>query len=153
VAVMMVQPDGYFVAFLYMIVMLSLNFHFRFWVALRFQQLLFQRKFGRAGSVEEMFINSRLFVWAYHSDSVENLFGSVIPNEPSWQEMRALGMGFWYASIPQLRARVMFGPVLFRILLCVLYEEISQNKNLEIIAFLVNADCMMLQEKLGFLVS
>lgn len=55
-------------------------------------------------------INSRLFVWAYHSDSVENLFGSVIPKEPSWQEMRALGMGFWYASIPQLRARVMLGP-------------------------------------------
>ncbi|PNY04245.1 hypothetical protein L195_g000661 [Trifolium pratense] len=78
----------------------------RFWVALRFQQLLFQRKFGRAGSVEELFINSRLFVWAYHSDSKENLFGSVVPNEPSWQEMRALGMGFWYANIPQLRARM-----------------------------------------------
>lgn len=78
----------------------------RFWVALRYQQLLFRRKFARAASVEEMIINSRLFVWAYHSDSVENLFGSVIPNEPSWQEMRALGMGFWYASIPQLRARM-----------------------------------------------
>lgn len=78
----------------------------RFWVALRFQQLLFQRKFARAASIGEMIVNSRLFVWAYHSDCVENLLGSVIPNEPSWQEMRALGMGFWYANIPQLRARM-----------------------------------------------
>ncbi|XP_061370355.1 uncharacterized protein LOC133313063 [Gastrolobium bilobum] len=78
----------------------------RFWVALRFQQLLFHRKFARAASLEELLVNSRLFVWAYHSDCLENLFGSVIPNEPSWQEMRALGMGFWYASIPQLRSRM-----------------------------------------------
>ncbi|KAK7381980.1 hypothetical protein VNO80_00582 [Phaseolus coccineus] len=78
----------------------------RFWVALRFRQLLFLRKFGRAASFEELPVNSRLFVWAYHSDSLDNLFGSVIPNEPSWQEMRALGLGFWYANIPQLRARM-----------------------------------------------
>nr|KYP54633.1 DmX-like protein 2 [Cajanus cajan] len=78
----------------------------RFWVGLRFQQLLFLRKFARAASYEELLVNSRLFVWAYHSDCLDNLFGSVIPNEPSWQEMRALGMGFWYANIPQLRARM-----------------------------------------------
>ncbi|XP_027334436.1 uncharacterized protein LOC113849054 isoform X2 [Abrus precatorius] len=78
----------------------------RFWVVLRFQQLLFLRKFARAASFEDLLVNSRLFVWAYHSDCLENLFGSVIPNEPSWQEMRALGMGFWYANIPQLRARM-----------------------------------------------
>ncbi|XP_014492513.1 uncharacterized protein LOC106754956 isoform X1 [Vigna radiata var. radiata] len=78
----------------------------RFWVVLRFRQLLFLRKFGRAASFEELLVNSRLFVWAYHSDSLDNLFGSVIPNEPSWQEMRALGLGFWYANIPQLRARM-----------------------------------------------
>ncbi|KAK7389790.1 hypothetical protein VNO78_25084 [Psophocarpus tetragonolobus] len=78
----------------------------RFWVALRFQQLLFLRKFGRAASFEELLVNSRLFVWAYHSDCLDNLFGSVVPNEPSWKEMRALGMGFWYANIPQLRARM-----------------------------------------------
>jgi len=77
-----------------------------------------------------MFINSRLFVWAYHSDCVENLFGSVIPNEPSWQEMRALGMGFWYANIPQLRARVMLGPFLFCILFRVLYELMSKKKKI-----------------------
>ncbi|XP_047147753.1 uncharacterized protein LOC124820153 isoform X1 [Vigna umbellata] len=78
----------------------------RFWVVLRFRQLLFLRKFGKAASFEELLVNSRLFVWAYHSDSLDNLFGSVIPNEPSWQEMRALGLGFWYANIPQLRARM-----------------------------------------------
>ncbi|MED6168939.1 hypothetical protein PIB30_016422 [Stylosanthes scabra] len=78
----------------------------RFWVALRFQQLFFYRKFARAASFEELNVNSRLFAWAYHSDSVENLFGSVIPSEPSWQEIRALGMGFWYANVPQLRARM-----------------------------------------------
>ncbi|KAL4360243.1 hypothetical protein S83_027107 [Arachis hypogaea] len=78
----------------------------RFWVALRFQQLFFHRKFARAASFEELNVSSRLFVWAYHSDSLENLFGSVIPSEPSWQEIRALGMGFWYASVPQLRARM-----------------------------------------------
>ncbi|XP_027907848.1 uncharacterized protein LOC114167099 isoform X2 [Vigna unguiculata] len=78
----------------------------RFWVVLRFRQLLFLRKFGRASSFEELLVNSRLFVWAYHSESLDNLFGSVIPNEPSWQEMRALGLGFWYANIPQLRARM-----------------------------------------------
>ncbi|KAK7275388.1 hypothetical protein RIF29_16504 [Crotalaria pallida] len=78
----------------------------RFWVALRYQQLLFHRKFARAASFEELHVNSRLFVWAYHTDCLENLFGSVIPSEPSWQEMRALGVGFWYASVPQLRARM-----------------------------------------------
>ncbi|KAF7844056.1 DmX-like protein 2 isoform A [Senna tora] len=78
----------------------------RFWVGLRFQQLQFVRNFSRVASVEELGVNSRLFVWAYHSDCKENLFGSVIPNEPSWQEMRALGIGFWFANVPQLRARM-----------------------------------------------
>ncbi|OIW02299.1 hypothetical protein TanjilG_11193 [Lupinus angustifolius] len=78
----------------------------RFWVALRYKQLLFHRKFTRAASFEELLVNSRLFVWAYHTDCLEDLFGSVIPSEPTWQEMRALGVGFWYTSVPQLRARM-----------------------------------------------
>ena len=60
-------------------------------------------------------------MWAYHSDCQENLVGSVILNEPSWQEMRALGMGFWFSDVSQLRARVMLDPLLFPILLHVLY--------------------------------
>ncbi|KAI4355258.1 hypothetical protein L6164_004047 [Bauhinia variegata] len=78
----------------------------RFWVTLRFQQLHFLRKFGRAASVQELVVNSRLFIWAYHSDCQENLFGSVVPNEPSWQEMRTLGVGFWFTNVTQLRARM-----------------------------------------------
>ncbi|KAK4268897.1 hypothetical protein QN277_022124 [Acacia crassicarpa] len=78
----------------------------RFWVGLRFQQLLFVRTFGRVATPEELIVNSRLFVWAYQSDCQESLFGSVIPNEPSWKEMRALGIGFWFANVPQLRSRM-----------------------------------------------
>ena len=109
-----------------MIVMQFLNYSIcRFWVALRFQQLLFLRKFARAASFEELLVNSRLFVWAYHSETLENLFGSVIRSEPSWQEMRALGMGFWYASVPQLRARVMPDPFLLCIVLHVQYVKLA----------------------------
>lgn len=121
-------PDLCLIAFWLMILMQFLNNSLsRFWVALRFQQLLFHRKFARAASFEELIVNSRLFVWAYHSDSVENLFGSVIPSEPSWQEMRALGVGFWYASIPQMRARVMLDPFVFSTLLHVQYVYLLGN--------------------------
>lgn len=61
---------------------------------------------GRSASVKELVIDSRLIVWAYHSDSQENLFGSFLPNEPTWQEMRAIGVGYWFTNTTQLRARV-----------------------------------------------
>lgn len=80
----------------------------RFWVALRYQQLHFLRRFGRPATVEELVINSDLIVWAYHSDCKENLFGFVLPNEPSWQEMRKLGIGFWFTNAVQLRTKVIF---------------------------------------------
>ncbi|PRQ58513.1 putative transcription factor WD40-like family [Rosa chinensis] len=78
----------------------------RFWIALRFQQLHFVRKFGRSVSVEELVVDSKLIGWAYHSDCQENLFGSFLPNEPSWQEMRNLGVGFWFTNTAQLRSRM-----------------------------------------------
>ena len=78
----------------------------RFWVALKFQQLHFFRKFGRQATMEELDIDSALIVWAYHSDCEENLFGSVLPNEPSWPEMRNLGVGFWFTNAAQLRTKV-----------------------------------------------
>lgn len=81
----------------------------RFWVALRFQQSHFSRQFGRPATVEELVIDSGMIVWAYHSDCQENLFGSVLPNEPSWQEMRKLGIGFWFTNVAQLRTKVIFG--------------------------------------------
>ncbi|XP_009375416.2 uncharacterized protein LOC103964230 isoform X1 [Pyrus x bretschneideri] len=78
----------------------------RFWVGLRFQQLHFFRKSGRSASVEELVIDSKLIGWAYHSDCQENLFGSFLPNDPSWQEMRNLGVGFWFTNTAQLRSRM-----------------------------------------------
>ncbi|BFG22185.1 hypothetical protein CerSpe_084590 [Prunus speciosa] len=78
----------------------------RFWVALRFQQLHSFRKHGRLASVEELVVDSKLIGWAYHSDCQENLFGSFLPNDPSWQEMRNLGIGFWFTNTAQLRSRM-----------------------------------------------
>lgn len=87
----------------------------RFWIALRFQQLHSFRKFGRSVSVEELVVDSKLIGWAYHSDCQENLFGSFLPNESSWQEMRNLGVGFWFTNTAQLRSRVII-PFVFYII-------------------------------------
>jgi hypothetical protein len=92
-------------------------------VALRFQQLHFSRRFGRSASINELVVDSRLIVWAYHSDCQENLFGAVLPNESSWQEMRAMGVGFWFTNTTQLRARVIFELLLSFFLLYTLYWE------------------------------
>ncbi|KAK4849046.1 hypothetical protein QYF36_020205 [Acer negundo] len=78
----------------------------RFWVALRFQQLHFFRKSGRLASVEELVVDSRLIGWAFHSDCQETLFSSFLSNEPSWPEMRALGVGLWFTNETQLRIRM-----------------------------------------------
>lgn len=78
----------------------------RFWVELRFQQLHFFRRFGRSPSINELVVDSRMIVWAYHSGCQENLFGAFLPNEPSWQEMRAVGVGFWFTNTTQLRTRM-----------------------------------------------
>ncbi|KAK9279962.1 hypothetical protein L1049_013646 [Liquidambar formosana] len=78
----------------------------RFWVGVRFQQLYFHRRFGRLASMEELVTDSGLIGWAFHSDCQENLFGSVLPNEPSWQEMRSMGVGFWFTNTTQLRTRM-----------------------------------------------
>ncbi|PSS03929.1 DmX-like protein [Actinidia chinensis var. chinensis] len=78
----------------------------RFWVAVRFQQLCFTQRFGRSASVGEWCVDSGLFAWAFHSDWQENLFSSLLPNEPSWQEMRNMGVGFWYTNGAQLRLKM-----------------------------------------------
>lgn len=66
-------------------------------------------------SVEELVVDSGLIAWAFHSDCQEALVGSFLPNEPSWPEMRTLGVGFWFTNAIQLRSRVIFG--IFAILL------------------------------------
>ncbi|GLU00836.1 hypothetical protein SLE2022_181750 [Rubroshorea leprosula] len=78
----------------------------RFWVTIRFQQLHFSRRFGRSASLEELVIDSGLIAWASHSDCQESLFASILPNEPTWQEMRTLGVGFWFSNAIQLRTRM-----------------------------------------------
>ncbi|KAJ4825828.1 hypothetical protein Tsubulata_029099 [Turnera subulata] len=78
----------------------------RFWVALRFQQLHFFRSSDRLPAVEELEVDAKLMCWAFHSDCQETLFTSFLPNEPSWKEMRTLGIGFWFTNIVELRRRM-----------------------------------------------
>ncbi|OVA14729.1 WD40 repeat [Macleaya cordata] len=78
----------------------------RFWVAVRFQQLCFLRRFGRLAAMDELVVDSGLIGWAFHSDCQENLLNSVLSNEPSWLEMRKFGVGFWFTNATQLRARM-----------------------------------------------
>ncbi|XP_073278071.1 uncharacterized protein [Primulina huaijiensis] len=78
----------------------------RFWVAVRFQRLFFSRRFNRLPLVEELDISSELIGWAFHSDCHENLFNSLLSAEPSWEEMRSIGVGFWYSNVAQLRLKM-----------------------------------------------
>ncbi|KAG7575146.1 WD40 repeat [Arabidopsis suecica] len=78
----------------------------RFWVTLRFKQLFLARSSGKTASLEELHIDSSMIGWAFQSESQENLSGSLLPNEASWQQMRSLGFGFWYSNVAQLRSRM-----------------------------------------------
>ncbi|CAN1794030.1 DmX-like protein 1 [Linum perenne] len=75
----------------------------RFWVALIYQRLHFLRSFGRLPSVDELVTDSRMIGWAFHSDCDETLVTCFLPSEPTWNEMRALGFGFWFTNDTQLR--------------------------------------------------
>nr|XP_018623449.1 uncharacterized protein LOC104087701 isoform X2 [Nicotiana tomentosiformis] len=78
----------------------------RFWVSVRFQQLYFVQRFRRLPSEGELVVYSGLIGWAFHSDCQENLFDSLLSKEPSWQEMRDMGVGLWYTSMAQLRVKM-----------------------------------------------
>ncbi|KAJ0258188.1 Transducin family protein / WD-40 repeat family protein [Hirschfeldia incana] len=78
----------------------------RFWINLRFKQLYIARSSGKTASIEELDIDSSMIGWAFHSESQENLSGSLLPIESSWQQMRSLGFGFWYSDVAQLRPRM-----------------------------------------------
>ncbi|PWA57155.1 transducin family protein / WD-40 repeat family protein [Artemisia annua] len=78
----------------------------RFWVAVRFQQLYCVRRLGKLPSVGELVIDSSLIAWAFHSDCQESLFESLLNNESSWQDMRSMGVGFWYTNKSQLRVKM-----------------------------------------------
>ncbi|KAK9144034.1 hypothetical protein Syun_013434 [Stephania yunnanensis] len=77
----------------------------RFWVSVRFQQLHYRRRFGRLATMEELVVDSELMGWAHHSDCQENLCSSTLSDEPTWQEMRNLGVGFWFTDSMHLRKR------------------------------------------------
>lgn len=72
----------------------------------RFQQLYFLRKFGRSAVAEELVIDSSSIAWAFQSDCHDNLFSSLLPNEPSWLEMQSLGVGYWFTNAAGLRTKV-----------------------------------------------
>ncbi|KAK8921849.1 hypothetical protein KSP39_PZI020173 [Platanthera zijinensis] len=78
----------------------------RFWVAVRFQHFHFIRKAGKVADVEKHAIESWMIAWAFQSDSQGSLLNSVLSAEPSWLEMRNLGLGFWLTNASQLRARM-----------------------------------------------
>ncbi|XP_076917566.1 uncharacterized protein LOC143577690 isoform X1 [Bidens hawaiensis] len=78
----------------------------RYWVAVRFQQLYCARRVGKLPSAGELTIDSGLIAWAFHSDCQDSLFDSFLNNDSSWQEMRKIGVGFWYTNKTQLRVKM-----------------------------------------------
>ncbi|XP_010695486.2 uncharacterized protein LOC104908039 isoform X2 [Beta vulgaris subsp. vulgaris] len=78
----------------------------RFWCAIRIQQLDFRRRYNKTPSIEELVVNSRLMVWAFHSDCQAILFSTILPTEPTWEDMRKLGVGFWFTNLADLRAKM-----------------------------------------------
>ncbi|GMH22541.1 hypothetical protein Nepgr_024384 [Nepenthes gracilis] len=78
----------------------------RFWCSVRLQQLDFHRRCNRMPCTEELVIDSRMIAWAFHSDCQENLLSVVSPMEASWNEMRNMGIGFWFADAAQLRTKM-----------------------------------------------
>ncbi|KAL4586165.1 hypothetical protein LXL04_010797 [Taraxacum kok-saghyz] len=74
----------------------------RFWVSVRFQQLYCSKSPTKGNLV----INSSLIAWAFQSDCQESLFESLLKNDSSWDEMRTMGVGFWYTNKSQLRVKM-----------------------------------------------
>ncbi|XP_042377288.1 uncharacterized protein LOC121970563 isoform X1 [Zingiber officinale] len=77
----------------------------RFWVSVRFQYLYSMRRSGGVVA-EDLPVNSRLAAWAFQSDCQDDLLNSVLSSDPSWVDMRNLGVGLWYTNASQLRTRM-----------------------------------------------
>ncbi|KAF5197700.1 Dmx-like protein [Thalictrum thalictroides] len=77
----------------------------RFWVAIRFQQLHFLRRFGKSTKIE-LVVDSGMIAWAFQSDCQDSLLTNFLSNEPSWDVMRNLGVGFWFTNATPLRTRM-----------------------------------------------
>ncbi|TVU34091.1 hypothetical protein EJB05_15917, partial [Eragrostis curvula] len=78
----------------------------RFWVAVKFQQLYALRRPDRSSSTEGCHVDSASIAWALQSDCQEDLLNSVLPADPTWPEMRKLGIGFWYTNVSLLRTKM-----------------------------------------------
>ncbi|CAH9071342.1 unnamed protein product [Cuscuta epithymum] len=78
----------------------------RFWVAMRFQLLYFVERCHRSPLVGELVSQSSLIGWAFHSGCQDTLFDSLLSTEPSWEEMRDIGIGFWFTNVTQLRSKM-----------------------------------------------
>ncbi|KAH9622667.1 hypothetical protein KSS87_015596 [Heliosperma pusillum] len=78
----------------------------RFWCAIRLQQLESHIEYSRKPSVEELVIDSQLIGWAFQSDCHMNLFNTILPTEPTWVEMRKIGIGFWFTNLTDLRTKM-----------------------------------------------
>lgn len=62
--------------------------------------------------MEEFVVSSEMIAWASQSDCHDYLFNSLLSTEPSWEEMRNMGIGFWYTNVSQLRVKVWCEPML-----------------------------------------
>ncbi|KAK9749540.1 hypothetical protein RND81_02G133100 [Saponaria officinalis] len=78
----------------------------RFWCAIRLQQLELHIRCSRKPSVDELAVDSQLIGWAFHSDCHMNLFDTILPTEPTWEEMRKIGVGFWLTNLTDLRTKM-----------------------------------------------
>uniref|UniRef100_A0A0E0MXX2 RAVE complex protein Rav1 C-terminal domain-containing protein n=1 Tax=Oryza rufipogon TaxID=4529 RepID=A0A0E0MXX2_ORYRU len=78
----------------------------RFWVAVQFERLYALRRSEDPSSAEVFHVDSASIAWALQSDCQDDLLNSVLPAEPSWSEMRNLGMGLWYTNVSQLRTKM-----------------------------------------------
>ena len=64
-------------------------------------------------STEDLVVDSKMIGWAFHSDCQGNLFSSILPTEPTWEEMRKMGFGLWFSNLADLRTKVYFGGAAF----------------------------------------
>lgn len=73
---------------------------------MQFERLYALRRSEDSSSAEVFHVDSASIAWALQSDCQDDLLNSVLPAEPSWSEMRNLGMGLWYTNVSQLRTKV-----------------------------------------------
>ncbi|EPS66383.1 hypothetical protein M569_08385, partial [Genlisea aurea] len=78
----------------------------RFWVATKLRNLYYAQISNQSIQAKEMFVSSALINWAFHSDCHDVLFNSVLSKESSWEEMRRMGVGFWYTNVAELRVKI-----------------------------------------------